>query len=98
MAEEQAKAGEGTEEPKKKSKKILFIILGAILLLIILWGAAILLLGAGGFFAYKQFLAPKPIRPSRLPSTRQICLKRWAKLSPSSLLWSIWPTRKETAT
>ncbi|MCJ7603145.1 MAG: flagellar basal body-associated FliL family protein [Desulfobulbaceae bacterium] len=49
MAEEQAKAGEGTEEPKKKSKKILFIILGA----------AILLLGVGGFFAYTQFLAPK---------------------------------------
>lgn len=50
MAEEQAKAGEGTVEPIKKSKTILFIILGA----------AILLLGVGGYFAYTKFLAPKP--------------------------------------
>ncbi|MBU4263651.1 MAG: flagellar basal body-associated FliL family protein [Proteobacteria bacterium] len=66
MAEEQAKAGEGTVEPTKKSKKILFIILGA----------AILLLGAGGYFAYTQFLAPKPppveqapVNPADMPET-----------------------------
>ena len=65
MAEEQAKAGEGAEEPKKKSKKILFIILGA----------AILLLGVGGFFAYTQFLAPQPppdpvvVNPADMPET-----------------------------
>ena len=65
MAEEQAKAGEGAEEPKKKSKKILFIILGA----------AILLLGVGGFFAYTHFLAPQPppdpvvVNPADMPET-----------------------------
>ncbi|MEW6520180.1 MAG: flagellar basal body-associated FliL family protein [Thermodesulfobacteriota bacterium] len=66
MADEQAKAGEGTAEPAKKSKKILFIILGV----------AILLLGGGGFFAYTKFLAPKPepvpqapVNPADLPET-----------------------------
>lgn len=66
MADEQAKAGEGTEEPKKKSKKIFFIILGA----------AILFLGGGGFFAYTQFLVPKAppaepvaVDPANLPES-----------------------------
>ncbi|MBI5557721.1 MAG: flagellar basal body-associated FliL family protein [Deltaproteobacteria bacterium] len=49
MAEDEAKTAGGAEEPKKKSKAMLFIILGV----------AILLLGAGGFFAYTKFLAPK---------------------------------------
>ncbi|OKY74595.1 MAG: flagellar basal body protein FliL [Desulfobulbaceae bacterium DB1] len=50
MADVDAKAADGTEQPKKKSKTMLFIILGS----------AILLLGGGGFFAYTKFLAPPP--------------------------------------
>lgn len=50
MADEDAKAAEGTEQPKKKSKLLLFLILGVLLLA----------LAGGGFFAYTKFFAPKP--------------------------------------
>ncbi|MFH1215707.1 MAG: flagellar basal body-associated FliL family protein [Pseudomonadota bacterium] len=53
MADVDAKAADGTEQPKKKSKIMLFIILGFV----------ILLLGGGGFFAYTKFLAPPPSAP-----------------------------------
>lgn len=65
MADDQARGGEGAAEPTKKSKKFLFIILLV----------AIILLGAGGFFAYTQFLAPKPppepvaVNPADMPET-----------------------------
>lgn len=66
MAEDQAKTGEGTGEPKKKSKKMLFILLGV----------TIVLLGVGGFFAYKKFMIPppppekaSPQNPAELPET-----------------------------
>ena len=51
MVDEEAQApDEEQQPPKKKSKALLFIVLGI----------GILLLGGGGYFAYTNFLAPKP--------------------------------------